>query len=69
MQEHWFVAFPPRARFNETRATALDLHTTASLLLDVLDIGTTLTNDLCAQIEARYRFKINRDALLRPFAL
>lgn len=69
MQEHRIVAFALRAVFDETGATALDLDTAAGLLLDVLHIRTTLTNDLGAQIKPGNRLKIDWDALVRPFAL
>lgn len=69
MQEHRLVALPASARFDEPRAPTLDLNATASLLLDVLYVGTTLTDNLRTQIEPGDRFKINRNPLIGPFAL
>lgn len=46
MKEHSFIAFTASARFDESGATALDLNTATSLLLDVLHIGTALSDDL-----------------------
>ena len=69
VQEHWLIAFPASTGLHETRATAFDLNLAASLLLDVLHVGTALSDDLSAEVEARDRFEIDRDALLGPFAL
>jgi hypothetical protein len=69
MKEHRFVAFTTSARFDKSRATALDLNTATSLLLDVLHISTTLSDDLSAQVETGDWLKIDWDALIRPFAL
>lgn len=69
MKEHRFVAFTASARFDESRATALDLNTATSLLLDVLHISTALSDDLGAQVETGDGLKIDGDTLIRPFAL
>lgn len=69
MEEHRIVAFALRAGFDEARATALDLDATAGLLLDVLHIRTTLTNDLGTQIEPGNRLEVDWNALVWPFAL
>lgn len=69
MEVHWLVALTVGARFNKSRTTALDLHSAASLLLDVLHISTTLPNDLSTQVEAGNWLKINGNSLIRPFAL
>lgn len=53
MKIHVFVALPTSAVLRETRATSLNLDTASSLLLDVLDIRTTVTDNLCTEIEAR----------------
>lgn len=55
--------------FHEPGATALDLYTTTSLLLNVFDILSTVPNDSRAQIKSRDRLQINRNSLLGPFAL
>lgn len=69
VQEHRVVAFALRAVFDEAGATALDLDAAAGLLLDVLHIRTTLTNDLGAQIEPGNRLEVDWDALVWPFPL
>lgn len=69
MQVHGLVTFLASARFNKARATALDLDTTASFLLNVLHIRTTLSNYLGAQVESGNRFEVDRDALIGPFTL
>lgn len=53
MQEHLFVTFAIGGMLNESRTTALDLHSAASLLLDELDIGATLANNLSPKVKAR----------------
>lgn len=69
MEEHRFVTFAASARFDEARATALDLNTATGGLLDVLHVSTTLSNDLGSQVETGDWLKIDGDALIRPFAL
>jgi hypothetical protein len=69
MQEHVLIALPTGGSFHVARAAALDLHTAAGLLLDMLDIGATMTNDLSTEVETRDGLKTNRDLLFRPFAL
>lgn len=46
VQEHGLVAFALSAALDEAGATALDLNTTTGALLDVLHVGTALTDDL-----------------------
>ena len=69
MQEHRLVAFYARVALDKARATTFDLHSTACFLLDVLDIGATLTDNLSPKIEAGNRFEIDRDLFFWPFAL
>lgn len=69
MQEHGFVTFPASARFDESRTAALDLNTAASLLLDVLHVGAALADNLSTQVESRNRLEVDRNPLIRPFAL
>jgi hypothetical protein len=38
-------------------------------LLNVLHVGTTLTNDLGTQVEAGHWLKVDWNALIGPFAL
>lgn len=46
MQIHRFVGFLASAMFHESASTPLDLNSAAGFLLDVLDIGTALTDHL-----------------------
>lgn len=69
VQEHRLITLLASARFNESRAAALDLNTAAGLLLDVLHIRTTLANNLSTQVKSRNGLKINWNTLIRPFAL
>lgn len=55
MEEHVLVTFSIRGCFQVARSSALDLHTTSSLLLNVLDVGTTMSNNLSAQVESMNR--------------
>jgi hypothetical protein len=55
--------------FHESRATAFYLNTASGLLLDMLDISATMTNNLSTKVEARKWFEIDRDLLFRPFTL
>ena len=57
------------SRLQIAGSPALDLHTAASLLLDVLHISTTMPDDLSAQVKTVYRLKAYRNFLLGPFAL
>lgn len=51
MQEHGLVAFTVGGLLEESGSLPLDLDTTTRLVLDVLDVGTTMTNDLSAEVE------------------
>lgn len=55
--------------FHEPGSTAFDLYATASFLLDMLDILSTMTNDSRTQVKSRDGFQIDRNSFLRPFAL
>ena len=35
----------------------------------MLHISPTMTDDLCSEIETRYRLEVDRNPFLRPFAL
>lgn len=69
MEVHRLITLAVSTRLNKARAATLDLHSAAGLLLDVLHISTTLSNDLSTQVETRDRFKINGNTLIRPFTL
>ena len=69
MQVHGFVAFGSGVVLHETRSTALDLNTASSLLLDVLDIRTTLTYHLSAEVETNDRLEVHGNLFLGPLTL
>jgi hypothetical protein len=68
MQVHLLIALHLSVVLLESTATSLDLDSATRLLLDVLDVRSTSSNDLGAQVETRDRLEIDRDALLRPLA-
>lgn len=68
MQVHLLIALHLSVVLFESTATSLDLDSATRLLLDVLDVRSTSSNDLGAQVETRDRLEIDRDALLRPLA-
>lgn len=69
VQKHILIALAPSRSFHVPRAAAFDLDTAAGFLLDMLDIGSSMSYNLGAEIEARHRLNANRDFLLGPFAL
>lgn len=69
MQEHRIIAFSSRAGFDKAGAATFDLDTTAGLLLYVLHVSSTLSDNLRAKVKPGEGFKINWDAFLRPFTL
>jgi hypothetical protein len=69
VQIHGLIAFSSSIVLHETRSTALYLDTASSFLLDVFDVGTTLTNNLSTEVESNDRFEVNGDLLLGPLAL
>ena len=68
VQVHLLIALHLSVVLLESTATSLDLDSATRLLLDVLDVRSTSSNDLGAQVETRDRLEIDRDALLRPLA-
>lgn len=69
MQEHVLVTLTVGRLLEEPRAAALDLDTTAGLVLDVLDVGAAVANHLGTEVEPRDRFEVDGDLGLRPFTL
>jgi hypothetical protein len=65
---HWLVTLPASALFHKTRATALDLNLAPRLLLNVLHVGTSLSDNLGTEVEPRYRFQTDRNLFFGPFA-
>jgi hypothetical protein len=56
MKVHWLVTLSASALFHKARATALDLNLAPRLLLYVLHVGTSLSDDLGTEVETRDRF-------------
>lgn len=54
---------------HKPRSATLDLNLAASFLLNVFDVVTSATNNLCSQVEATDRFQAYGKLLFRPFAL
>lgn len=68
MQEHRLVTLGTSIVLNEATAVTFNLDTATSLGLNVLDVGTLVTNDIRSKIEARNRLEIDRDLLLWPLS-
>ena len=69
MQIHRLIAFSSSAMFNEARSAALDLDLAASLLLDMLNISTTLPDYLSTKVKSGNWFEVDRKPFFGPFAL
>jgi uncharacterized protein with von Willebrand factor type A (vWA) domain len=69
VQIHGFIAFSSSVVLHETRSTTLDLDTASSFLLNVFDVGTTLTDNLSTEVESNDRFKVHGNLLFGPLAL
>ena len=54
MEIHGLIRLLTRGMFQEARASTFNLDPAAALLLNVLDIGTALTNDLGSKVESGY---------------
>lgn len=66
---HILFALPVGSNLQIAGTAALDLDAAASLLLDMLHIGATVTNNLGTQVEARHRLQVDGDLLYPPFTL
>jgi hypothetical protein len=66
---HGLIALLAALWLHEARTTALDLDLAAGLLLDVLDIVATATNDLCSQVKAADGLETYGDFFFGPLAL
>lgn len=69
MKVHRLVTLSISGMLQESRAASFDLNTASSLLLNMLDILPTMTDNLSTKIKAGKRFEIDRNLLFRPFAL
>ena len=68
MQVHGLITLAIRAMLHEAGITAFDLDTASCFLLDVLDVSSTVSDDLRSQVEALDGFKVNWDSFFGPFA-
>lgn len=68
VEVHGLVAFAIRTMLHEAGITAFDLDTASSFLLDMLNIGASMTNYLGSEIEAWYGLQIDRNSLFGPLA-
>lgn len=55
--------------FNEARSATFNLDLAASLLLDMLNISTTLPDYLSTKVESGDWFEVDRKPFFGPFAL
>lgn len=69
MQVHRLVAFSACRRFNKARASALNLHTAACFLLDMLYVRAAMADNLCAKIESGDWVEVDGNLLIWPFFL
>jgi hypothetical protein len=68
MQIHLLIALHLGVVLLETTSSTLDLSSAARLLLNVLHVRSTSSDDLSAQVESRNGLEIDRDALFGPLA-
>lgn len=69
MQIHVFIAFLTSTMLHKSRTTSFNLNAASRLLLNMLDVGTSVTDNLSSKVESRNRFEIDWDLFLGPFAL
>ena len=69
VEVHRFIALAVSAMFHKTRISPLDLNATSGFLLDVLNVGASMTHHLCSQVEAWDGLQVDGYPLFRPFAL
>jgi hypothetical protein len=69
VEEHVFIALLVSGRLKIPRTSSLDLYATSCLLLDMLYVSTSMSNDLGTQIEPMYGLQADRDLLFGPFTL
>lgn len=69
MQIHGLITLSVSVVFHEPRPATFDLYFASSLVLDILDILTTLTDNLGTEVEAIDRLQVYWNAFFRPLAL
>lgn len=65
---HVLIAFAVSCGFKVTRPSALDLHSAASLLLNILHVRPAVADDLSSEIEAWNGLQVDGDLFNTPFA-
>lgn len=65
---HGLIAFAIRAMLHEAGVATFDLDAASSFLLDMLNVGASMTNHLCSEIEAWYGLQIDSNPLFGPLA-
>ena len=68
MQVHGFITFAIGAVLHEAGITAFDLDAASCFLLDVLDVSSSVSDDLRPQVEALDGLKIDWNPFFGPFA-
>ena len=53
---------------HEAGITAFDLDAASGFLLDVLDVSSTVSDNLCSQVEALNGLEVNWNPFFGPFA-
>ena len=69
VEVHWLVALAVGAMFHETGISPFDLNAASGFLLDVLDVGASMTHYLCSQVETWDGLQVDGYPLFRPFTL
>lgn len=68
MKVHWLIAFTTSGMLDKSRATTFDLYSAASFLLNMLDVGAALSDDLGTKVEAGNWLQVNGYSLFWPLA-
>lgn len=66
---HVLIALTVGRGLEVTRTSTFDLHTASGFLLDMLDVGASMTNNLSAQVEPLHRLKTDGYFGFGPFTL
>ena len=69
VEVHRFIALAVSAMFHKPGISPFDLNATSGFLLDVLNVGASMTHHLCSQVEAWNGLQVDGYPLFRPFAL
>ena len=66
---HWLITFLISAMFDEAGVAPLNLDPASGFLLNVFDVGASVSDNLRSQVESLNGLEIDGDALFRPLAL